>query len=56
MGIVKREDVAASWVGEQLVCAECLKNDDDEATFVTQAEIDNSDDIYICDRCDKRIE
>lgn len=56
MGIVRPEDMAAYWVGRQLVCAECLRDDDDFESVVTQDEVENSEDLYYCDRCKKRIE
>ena len=56
MGVIKREDVVASWVDGQLVCADCLQDKDEETSFLTEEDIDSSDDIYVCDRCQKRID
>ncbi|MBA7562538.1 hypothetical protein ES708_04190 [subsurface metagenome] len=55
MGFIKREDVVASWVAEELVCGECLQESDEETSFLTEKDIEDSEDIYICDRCHKRI-
>ena len=58
MGVVKREDIIAAWVGpegSELVCQDHLRDGDVIESIVTQDDIDNNDELYFCDRCDKRI-
>ncbi len=63
MGIITQEDIAGYWIddGQILVCTGCVKEDEipDKGVakkIVTHDEIESSDDLYICDRCDKQIE
>ena len=57
MGVIKLDEIVAAWVENELVCAECLGDGetDDVEKIVTQDELDNSEDLYFCDRCKKRI-
>ena len=65
MGVVRQEDIVAYRVdpanrqGEELICSDCAKDEESENlkedAIVTRDEVENSDDLYFCDRCKKRI-
>ena len=59
MSIVTKDEIAAYQLNHELVCTDCIKKEEEitsEDTIVRQTQIDDSDDLYFCDRCKKRIE
>ena len=61
MGMVRQEDIVAIWWDEnQIVCSECLSNDDwdnlKEDQIITSGDIERDEEtLYFCDRCKKQI-
>lgn len=59
MGIIKQEDIRGYRIGEQMVCQECTEKDElkdlKQSEIIEAHEIENSDDHYFCDRCEKEL-
>ena len=60
MGIIDREEIAGYGIGEEIVCLECVSDEEkSEATLdqiITHHDIDQDGDrIYFCDRCNKQM-
>jgi len=58
--IIKAEDVMGYLIGEECVCIDCAtKYEEAEAIqneIITRDVIENKDELYFCDRCNKQIE
>lgn len=59
MGVIKAEDIMGFFVDQECVCAGCVSNDEKaEATqdkIITRDAVEDGDELYFCDRCDKPI-
>ena len=56
MPVIKDEEIAGYYVGEDVVCRECFDGKKDEITGVlSRDEQANFDGVYLCDRCDKEL-
>jgi hypothetical protein len=60
MGRIKKEDIAAYQLDQELVCNERLTADEagkelTEDQIITQADLEKEDDLAFCDRCKKEV-
>jgi hypothetical protein len=59
MAKIKREDMIGAYIGEELICVECLTEEEDqkleENQIFTEDERDKTDDFFFCDRCKKQL-
>jgi hypothetical protein len=59
MGIIKASDIAGCWIDSELVCGECLTDDEladaklDKIMKVR--DVEGSEDFHFCDRCKEQI-
>jgi uncharacterized protein with PIN domain len=52
MGVLKKEDIVAYWVGEELLCPECYsKSNDTFDNVVEESDAERKDLILVCDKC-----
>jgi hypothetical protein len=59
MGTVKKGDIAGIWLDPEIVCAECISDDErdnlKEDQIITQDQIYRDDEtLYFCDRCKRK--
>ena len=58
MGSIKDEDVRGYWIGETLICKDCIDKGEvegiDKENILTESNMDEGAD-YICIRCKRRI-
>lgn len=56
---IKDEDIVGFYVGDKLVCGECINHDEEEEmtpdTLLLRESVENTDDHYFCDRCKQRM-
>jgi len=59
MGYVKNEDIMAYRIDGQIVCTDCITDEEEnnleEADIICQDEIDSADGKFFCDRHNGRI-
>jgi len=59
MGIIKKEDIRAYRIGEELVCTECYKEAEDgevsEENILTEDDLKKDEEKYFCNRCGEEI-
>jgi hypothetical protein len=60
MGIIKKEEIRGYRTGSEIVCLECITDQDqnqidEESSYIMNSEVDDSDDLYFCDRCKKQL-
>jgi len=59
MGTVNPEDIRGYFVGSELVCLDCVENEEANDALgediLTQDQIEAGDELFFCDRCKKRI-
>ena len=59
MAIIKCEEIVGFFVNEQCVCCDCVQPDEELAVtqeeLILQAQVEVEDNVYFCDRCQKRI-
>lgn len=61
MGIIKREDIIAYRINDEVICENCLTEADDqnmtnsEKDYVLESQIDPEEEYIFCDRCKKRL-
>ena len=62
MSVVKVEDIVGYRVEKEYVCCDCATEEEVENSVVSQEyiitsnDMENSEDLYFCDRCGKLIE
>ena len=58
MGSIKDEDIRGYWIGETLICKDCIDKGEVEGiaeeNILTESNMDEGAD-YICNRCKRRI-
>ncbi len=56
MGFIKKEDVVAYLVDDQIFCEDCFSEDDEVERYYTESDFAEADDeIIVCDKCGKTI-
>lgn len=57
MGIIKQDEILGYWVNEKLLCLACDDNKEEytQDSILTSDEVEKSDDLYFCDKCEKQI-
>lgn len=59
MGTIKKDDIRGYHIESEIVCANCATDDEEaglkEADVITENDADESEDLYFCDRCNKRM-
>ena len=60
MGLFKREDIAAFWVDQKVVCGDCITPEEagaiKEEHDVIPQDDDPDADLVFCDRCGKKVQ
>jgi len=58
MGIVKSDDIRGYRIGGEIVCLEGITKEEKkeltEEDFILVDEVERTDDLYFCDRCDPK--
>jgi len=59
MARIKSEDILGYYVGEELICSKCITDEElsevKQDDILTEQDANNSDDMFFCDRCKKKI-
>lgn len=59
MGVIDNEDMRGAYVGEEVVCQNCLteleREQLKEDRVITPEDIEDEDKTFFCDRCKKRL-
>jgi len=59
MAVIERDQIRGIYVeGIGLCCMDCFEGNLEELTLdqiVTESDIEDSDDLYFCDKCNKQI-
>lgn len=59
MGVLDNDDMRGAYVGQEVVCLDCLTDKQDtelkQDEVITEADLGNEDKTYFCDRCKKRL-
>jgi len=59
MSIIKTDDIAGARLENLLVCSDCITDEEwtglKEEEIVTRREVDDSEDLFFCDRCEERL-
>lgn len=57
MSVIDNEDVGGYYVGQEVVCPECITDPEEteitEENIIREADIDTEEKGYFCDRCKK---
>jgi len=59
MSVIKVEDIMGYFVGQECVCCDCATKEEEvevtQSEIITIDDVEDDDELYFCDRCEKQI-